>query len=57
MKLWNINDMADYLGKSPQWIRSNRERLNLPGFKLGQHWRFDPNEIQHWIKTHKSLNN
>ena len=50
MKLWNINDMADYLGKSPQWVRSNIERLNLPGFKLGQQWRFDPEEVKLWIK-------
>lgn len=42
--------MADYLGKSPKWVRSNIERLNLPGFKIGQHWRFDPEEVRMWIK-------
>jgi excisionase family DNA binding protein len=22
----------------------------LPGFKLGKHWRFDPDEVRSWVK-------
>lgn len=56
MKLWSTQDVAQYLGKSPKWIRENIKKLEMPGFKLGQHWRFDPNEIQNWVNTHKPLN-
>lgn len=51
--LWNTNDLAHYLGKSPQWVRENLSTLGIPGIKLGQHWRFFPEEIFNWVK--KSL--
>jgi len=56
MRLWNTQEVANYLGKSPQWVRENQKKLKLPGFKLGQHWRFDPDDVQNWIKSNNSPN-
>ena len=49
--LWNTKDLADFLGKSPQWVRENVNELSIPALKLGQQWRFDPDDIYIWIKT------
>jgi excisionase family DNA binding protein len=56
MRLWNTEEIANFLGKSPQWVRENHKSLGIPAFKLGQHWRFNPEEVQMWIKNNHRFN-
>jgi len=50
MRLWNTEEVAHYLGKSPQWVRENQDQLGIPRFKLGQQWRYEPNDFYAWVK-------
>lgn len=49
--LWDTSDLASFLNKSAAWTRANFVNLGIPGFKLGKHWRFDPDEVDLWIKN------
>jgi len=46
--LWNTEDVANFLGKSPQWVRENLVKLGIPTFKVGQQFRFFPSQVQKW---------
>jgi excisionase family DNA binding protein len=48
---WNTEECANYFGKSPQWIRENIENLGIPAHKLGNQWRFIPEEVILWISN------
>jgi excisionase family DNA binding protein len=50
-KTWNTKDAAEYLGKSPQWVRENIYSLGIPAHKLGNQWRFIPDEITLWMSN------
>jgi excisionase family DNA binding protein len=50
--LWDSNQMANYLGKSPQWLRTARSVLGIPAYKVGQQWRFRKTEVDAWLARH-----
>ncbi len=50
-KLLDTKDVALFLGKSEWWVRCNREPLGIPARKVGNHWRYDPDEVLRWFQS------
>jgi excisionase family DNA binding protein len=53
-QLLTLADVAKYLKIAErtayQWVKDGR----LPGFKLGNAWRFDRADIEAWVQKHKN---
>lgn len=52
--LWDSSQMAQYLGKSPQWLRTAQSILGIPAYKVGQQWRFRKSEVDAWLSRNAS---
>jgi excisionase family DNA binding protein len=52
-RLLTTQEVADYLGKSPWWIRENIGVLGIPAIKVGRHWRFEEKEIESWLELNR----
>ena len=48
-RLLTTKEVAEYLGKSPWWIRENIGTLGIPAIKIGRHWRFEEKDIEYWL--------
>ena len=46
--LWNVNDVATFLGVSTRTIRDLVYRRRIPYRKVGRCVRFSPEEIERW---------
>ncbi|MCM8773794.1 MAG: helix-turn-helix domain-containing protein [Candidatus Omnitrophica bacterium] len=51
LKLMGIEELADYLGLGKQTIYNWLYQKKISGIKIGKVWRFDPNEIDKWLKS------
>lgn len=57
-KLLDINDLAEWLGRSPNTIKSDLSRCPdtlPPGFKIGRDWRWRPVDVIAWIDLQAKL--
>lgn len=45
-----IQEVADYLIKPTSWMYNNMERLNIPRYKVGNHYRFRLSEVAAWVE-------
>ncbi len=52
-RLLTTQEVAEYLGKSPWWIRENIGALGIPAIKLGRQWRFQAEEVEKWLDFNK----
>jgi len=52
-KLIGINELAEWLGISPKTIYSWVMMKRIPYVKLGRLVKFDPVDIEAWIKENK----
>jgi excisionase family DNA binding protein len=52
-RLLTTQEVAEYLGKSPWWIRENIGALGIPAIKVGRHWRFDEKDIESWLMLNR----
>ena len=52
-RLMNTKEAADYLGKSPWWIRENIGFLGIPAIKVGRHWRFRQEDLDDWLNLNR----
>jgi excisionase family DNA binding protein len=52
-RLLTTQEVAEYLGKSPWWIRENIGTLGIPAIKVGRHWRFDEKDIESWLMLNR----
>ncbi len=52
-RLLTTQEVAEYLGKSPWWIRENIGALGIPAIKVGRHWRFDEKDIELWLMLNR----
>jgi len=52
--LWNDKQIATAIGMSVKRVQELARMGLLPGFKLGKHWRFDPEEVRSWVKRNGS---
>lgn len=51
LSLISANELADRIGMTADWIRRHSRRgLKIPCVKLGGVWRYDPAEVEAWIK-------
>ena len=46
-----IAEVANYLRLNPQTVYRLTQQGQLPGFKVGRHWRFSRRHIEEWIKA------
>lgn len=49
-KLWSVSEVAERLGVPKSWVYERTRLRRIPCHKLGKYVRFDPEEIQRWIK-------
>ena len=47
-----IEDLAEYLKISKSTLYKLAQRGELPGIKVGRHWRFHKNAVDEWLKSH-----
>jgi len=48
--LLNSREAAEYLGKTPAWLRTARPLLQIPAFKIGRQLRFRRSELDRWLE-------
>jgi excisionase family DNA binding protein len=46
-------EVADLLRKKQQVIEKMARRKEIPAFKIGSTWRFDPADLAKWLETQK----
>ena len=51
------NDVAAYLKMNPISIRTMAREKRLPGYFVGNRWRFQRSEIDQWIAQNKEEKN
>jgi excisionase family DNA binding protein len=49
-----VAEVADLLRKTSQVIEQMARRKEIPAFKIGASWRFDPADLAKWIETKKA---
>lgn len=49
-----VADVAEYLSLDPQTVSRKAQADELPGFKVGNRWRFDKDDIDRWIAGQKN---
>ncbi|WP_157693032.1 helix-turn-helix transcriptional regulator [Pedococcus dokdonensis] len=47
----STEQVADFLGKPPSWIYNRAERLNIPRYKVGLHYRYRLSEVSAWVES------
>jgi excisionase family DNA binding protein len=52
-RLLTTQEVAEYLGKSPWWIRENIEVLGIPAIKVGRQWRYREEDIESWLMLNR----
>ncbi|MFC6067058.1 helix-turn-helix domain-containing protein [Streptomyces ochraceiscleroticus] len=49
--LWDVPALAAFLGKPTSWVYDNHTKEKIPSFRIGQHLRFAPAEVRHWMTS------
>ena len=49
--LLTVSDLARYLRLDPQTVSRKTQRGEIPGFKVGNRWRFRREEIDRWLSS------
>jgi excisionase family DNA binding protein len=56
MTVWlNLDDLARYLKVPKSTLYRLAQKNALPGHKVGRTWRFDRDEVDQWIKSHRDV--
>lgn len=50
MDILTVSELAEYLKLSRAKVYQMAQRGELPGTKLGTHWRFRKDLIDHWLE-------
>lgn len=51
-RLMTVPEISKYLRLHPATVYRLAKAGGLPGFKIGDSWRFDPQRVDRWL-THK----
>jgi excisionase family DNA binding protein len=46
---WNVTEVAKYFGIKPATVYRLTQRGILPGFKVGNQWRFSQKMLEGWV--------
>ncbi|MFW6010833.1 MAG: helix-turn-helix transcriptional regulator [Gemmatimonadota bacterium] len=49
-QLWKVKDVAAYLNLSEKAVYRRVERDTIPYLKMGESLRFDPDDIDDWLR-------
>ncbi len=49
-----VNDIAQKLGLKRGYVYQNYQRLGIPYYQIGNLLRFDPAEIDEWLKKRRN---
>jgi excisionase family DNA binding protein len=49
--LWDVKDVARFLGASTSWVYKAAERSTLPAVRIGAMLRFEPKAIRDFVTT------
>lgn len=52
-RLVDTREVARHLNKPVSWVYDNAERLGLPRYRVGQHWRYRLSEVDAWVKAQR----
>src|SRR3989338_4949497 len=52
--LFTVQELAQYLRMKPLTIYKHASTGQLPGFKVGSHWRFKRKTIDRWISDQET---
>ena len=52
--LWTVTEVAKYLRLKPATVRSMAGK-DIPAYKMGRVWRFDPHKIKSWVNEKEIL--
>jgi len=56
MTVWlDLDDLVKYLKVSKSTLYRLVQTNALPGHKVGRTWRFDRDEVDQWIKSHRHV--
>lgn len=56
-KWLTIDELAEYLKMGRTKLYTMAQQEKVPGNKIGNQWRFDREEIDHWIKSGDAASN
>ncbi len=45
----SIHEVAKHFGVTPTTVYRLAQRGKLPGFKIGNQWRFSPSMLESWV--------
>lgn len=54
-QLLTPEQFADHLQVSAAWVLEAARRGELPGIKVGRHWRFNPEAIELWERQRLNM--
>lgn len=46
----SVDEVAEYLGKSPQWVYKNRDKRGIPHTPVGGSLRFKKSLVDAWLE-------
>jgi len=52
-RTYTAKEIGKYLRVHPYTVRRLARAGKIPGFKVGDQWRFDAKEIEEWKKTQR----
>ena len=52
--LLTVQEVAKRLRTSDAWVRAQAESGDLPGYRIGRGWRFDPIELADWLTIRRN---
>jgi len=51
--LFDVDQLAEYLGVPASWIYDNHSKLGLPSMKVGRRLRFRLRHVDAWLESRK----
>jgi excisionase family DNA binding protein len=55
-EIMTLSEVAQYLRVTRQTIYNHLWKKQIPGYRVGRHWRFKKSEIDKWLSTQTEKN-
>jgi excisionase family DNA binding protein len=53
-KLLTPEDVAAWMGVSPEWVQTMARNKEMPAVRLGRFWRFKESELEEWLQHRRT---